>query len=137
MQTLNFTQFCDSVDMCCDYDVLDHGTLSPSGHCSKRARIQQEKAMLQRIASNKEAHILYDAAILSAKVIDPSGKVTRMGLIAEQDRAGKDKIRGRIAQIDTQVRLLKSVGIGKKGTIRPSYQRQIDTYLTERKTLTP
>lgn len=135
MESLNFTQFCESVGLCCDWDILDHGTLSPSGHCSRRAKQQQEKAMLQRIASNKEAHILYDAAILSASLVDPSGKVTRMGLIGEEQTRQQAKTTSRIAQIDTQIRMLESVGIGKKGTIRPSYQKQIDTCRQDRRSL--
>ena len=132
MTSLNFTQFCGSVDLCCDYDVLDHATLSPSGHCSARARKQQETAMLERIASNKQAHALYDAAVLSGDVMDPSGKVTQAGLLAEIERQRQIKINGRLAQINTQIRMLESVGIGKKGTIRPSYQKQIDELNNEK-----
>lgn len=136
MKSLNFTQFCGTVGMCCDWDVLDHGTLSPSGHCSARAKRQQEKAMLERIESNKQAHILYDAAILSGDIIDPYGKVTRSSLLAEIERQQQTKVKGRLAQINTQIRMLESVGIGKRGTIRPSYQKQIDVYKSERMRIT-
>lgn len=136
MKMLNFTQFCASVNMCCDYDILDHGTLSPSGHCSARAKRQQQAAMLERIESNKQAHTLYDAAILSDDLIDPSGKVTKAGLVVEIKRQQQAKIEGRLAQINTQIRMLESVGIGKKGTIRPSYKKQIEACKTERAQLT-
>ena len=93
--------------------------------------------MLDRIKSNKQAHARYEAAILSGDIIDPSDKVTRGGLLAEQVKMHQAQISGRIAQIDAQVSLLTSVGIGKKGKIRPSYRKRIDDYLQERDNLSP
>lgn len=131
----NFTMFAREHGFTDDFSVLDHGQLSPSGKVSKRGRSAAMRRMEERIESNKQGHEAFRKAILEGKVIDPSGEVTKEGLLAEQKERAAKKIESRLAQIDAQIRFTRDAGQGKRGT-KPSAQKQIDALEEERKRLT-
>jgi len=83
METLNFTQFAVKNGFPSDYDILDHGMLSPSGKHSKRAHKFAMDQMLKRMDANKEAHRLFREKILAGDVLDADGKITKESLEQE------------------------------------------------------
>lgn len=131
-KTQNFTQFAKSQGAPSDFDITDHALLSPSGTISKRAKGQALERLLDRIEKNKQAHRDFEAAIIAGEIIDSEGKVTKESLEDEQKQRDQKKIDSRVSQIDTQIRNLKNVGIGKKGTIKPSFQKEIDSLEIEK-----
>ncbi len=122
----NFTQFATSQGASSDFDITDHSLLSPSGTISKRAKGQALERLLKRIEGNAQAHKDFEAAILAGTIVDSEGKITKQSLEDEQKQRDQKKIDSRVSQIDTQIRNLENVGIGKKGTLRPSFQKEID-----------
>ncbi len=131
----NFTTFARAHGFVDDFSVLDHGQLSPSGKRTKRAHTESMRRMEERIESNKKGHEAFREAILAGEVIDIEGKVTKEGLLAEQKERAAKKVEGRLSQIRAQIQLLRDTGKGKKGTIRPSIQKQIDALEAEKEQL--
>ena len=120
---MNFTQFCTKNGYCNDYNVLDHGDLSPSGRVSKRSREASLARMRKRIASNNNGHIAYQEAIDSGKFSDPNGKVLPT---PKTETPEYKKCESRIMQLESIIKIWESVGISiKTGKLRPSYKKQI------------
>ena len=134
VEELNFTQFATKHGYPSDYDITDHSMLSPSGKVSARTKKAAMSQLEGRIAANKKAHREYEEAILAGVIIDPSGKVTKENLQRSIEEKKQRDVKGRLAQIETQIRFLSDVGKSKRG-IRPSYQKQIDALRAEREGL--
>lgn len=131
----NFTQFAKEHGFVDDFSVLEHGLLGESGKISKRAKDAELKRQIERGESNLAGHDAFRAAILKGEVIDSTGKTTKADLEREIETQKQKKISGRIAQIDAQIQGLIATGKSKKGTIRPSIQKEIDTLNAEKAAL--
>jgi hypothetical protein len=135
---MNFTQFATSKKLPSDYDITDHSALSPSGHVSNRARADSIKALEKRIADNRVAHEEYRKAILSGEIIDPSGEITKEGMIAEQTlrttkdiESQKQIILGHIKDIESYGKMSHK----ENGQLKIGYQRMVDDYNAQLKKL--
>lgn len=121
---MNFTQFASSIGKPSDFDVLDHGDLSPSGKVSKRSRKAAQARQAERLKQNNEAHDAYREAILAGDIIDPSGKFTKEDFERRIREAAERKREGRRAQIRSQIQFTRDLGQGKRG-LKPTARKTI------------
>lgn len=129
-----FTMFAAEHGYTDDYSLIDHSELSPSGKRSKRGETARLRRMDERFKSNREGHKAFNKAILADEIIDPSGKVTKEGLLVRQKEAEAKKVSGRISQIDAQIRFTKDTGQGKRG-LKPTARKRIAELEAEREQL--
>lgn len=130
----SFTMFAAEHGYTDDYSLIDHSELSPSGKRSKRAETARLQRMDERFKSNREGHEAYRKAILAGEIIDPTGKVTKEGLLKQQKEAKAKEVSGRIAQIDAQIRFTRDTGQGKRG-LKPTAKKRIAELEAEREQL--
>jgi len=129
----NFTQFAKENGYPSDDEVLDHGTLSPSGKSSKRAKKAAQERHLERLEQNKKAHREYEEAIRSGQVIDPTGEITKEKIEQRELSQADADTRNRIEEINARIDLLQRTGLSTKtGKMRPKYQKEIDRLLQEK-----
>ncbi len=131
MKEQNFTQFAIANEYPSDYDILDHGDLSPSGHVSGRARRAMQQRQSERATQNLIAHDEYNKAIMSSEVVDPSGEVTREALLARQQQLTNSKTKSRKNGLYRQIELIEGLGRMShlsNGKLKISYRRTVDEY---------
>lgn len=134
MKEQNFTQYAISNGYPSDYDILDHGDLGPSGHVSNRARRAMQQRQAERARLNLIAHDEYNKAILAREVIDPSGEVTRGGLLSAQQAKVDSAKQSKIDGLNRNIEFIESLGrMSHKpnGKLKISYQRAVDSYKDE------
>jgi hypothetical protein len=124
-EKLNFTQFAIKYGYVSDYDILDHGSLSPSGHTSKKQREARINRHKDRLESNKKGHEAFQQAITEGRIIDIDGKITQESIQRAAEAAKQSIINSRMAQIESRVQMLETIGKGKRGTLKPSISREI------------
>lgn len=131
----NFTQFASERGYPSDYDVIDHGDLSPSGQVSSRARIEAQGRQSTRAERNAEAHREFEAAIRRGEIEDAESsshrRVTKEKLEgADKERATRE-LQSAIAGIDSQIRTIENLGRMShlpNGKLKAAYQRTVDGY---------
>ena len=131
----NFTQYCTANKYPCDYDMMFeaqyNGSLGLAGHVSKRTiKCVQDTATKNR-ALNIQAHVEYRQAILSGEVADPSGEVTKEGLIAQQQARDNAAIQSKRSGLESSIAFIEGLGRmshRENGKLKPSYQRTVDEY---------
>ena len=130
----NFTQYAIANGYPSDYDILDHGDLGSSGYVSKRQRGVAQARHSERLLFNRIAHLRYTEDILTGKVIDPSGEITRENILTYRqglaDKATESKRQGLKSNI-AWIEGLGRMSHKENGTLKLSYQRTIDLYQTE------
>jgi len=135
-EKLNYTQFAKRHGYTNDYEVTDHGTLSPSGRdrISKRTQKEWDDALLKRLKSNKQGHEAYEEAIRKGEIVDPEGEITKEGLQKEStDKIIKEantKIKVAEGQID-YIEGLGAMSHTKSGRLKIGYQRTVDDYKSQ------
>ena len=134
----NFTQFAIEKKLATDYDITDHGGLSPSGKRTKIGEKRRAESTLKRIQENEQAHKLYKEAIERGEVVDPSGEVTKKGLQDTAIKRQREKAESRISIIDTKIKDIENLGAMshmKNGKLRKNFQSQVDNLLIEKREL--
>lgn len=134
----NFTQFAIEKKLATDYDITDHGGLSPSGKRTKIGEKRRTEGTLRRIRENEQAHKLFEEAIERGEVVDPSGEVTKKGLRDAATKRQSKKAESRISIIDTKIKDIENLGSishMKNGKLRKGFQSQVDNLLIEKKEL--
>jgi hypothetical protein len=130
-ESLNFTQFCIKYGFTSDYDITDHASLSPSGHMSNSMRQHCLLSLKERIQSNTQAHTDYIEAIISDKVIDPSGEFIKENILAEKIQQKNKAIQDLIDINKEQIKFIESLGKMShlaNGKLKKSYQLAVDDY---------
>jgi len=133
IETLNFTQFCVKNGYVSDYDRLDHGMLSPSGHCSNRQHQANLKAHNDRFTSNAKGHQAFIDAILNDQILDADG-LTKASILNSIKQTQIKDIQSKIANNQTQINFILSLGrmaYTSTGKIKISYQRAIDDHQSQ------
>lgn len=135
---MNFTQFANSLGLPCDYDTMFKAQLlggrGLAGSISKRSVKSQDNEFCIMQAKNKEAHKLFESAILSGEIIDASGKITRSGLINSEIETNKKAINSRISAINSYLSLVLSMKTSylKSGKLKKSYQLAVNDHNNEK-----
>lgn len=125
MKTPNLTQFCIANGFTTPGNVLDHGTLSPSGKTSRRSQKAADQRYLDRLESAKAGERAYQTAIDDGEITDPTGKFTPTPFNNLPDVAALRKERE--ALMTTEEFLIKFGTSAKTGKVRPSYLKKIAT----------
>jgi hypothetical protein len=130
---LNFTQFCIRYGFPCDHDTMFEAQLLGSrglaGRTSKRAIRQQDDAAAAMRLRNREAHRLFEEAILNGEIVDATGKITREKLMAEQAALERAATNTKIRSLESRIRSVYSLGAmshTKAGKLKRAYQADVD-----------
>lgn len=131
MTDQNFTQFAVVNGYPSDYDILDHGDLSPSGHVSKKARRAMQQRQSDRARMNLIAHDEYNKAIIAETVTDPSGEVTKEDLLSRQQKRIDDALNSKREGLIRNIEFIEGLGRMShlpNGKLKKSYRRAVDIY---------
>jgi len=101
---------------------IDHSMLSPNGRLSPRLKNAETDRLSETMRRLEEADREYADLVRSGRIIEPGGSILRQD---SEARATKRKI------LQDRIEEYKRLGMGKRGTIKPSFQRAIDEFQTE------
>ena len=104
--------------------TANHTMLSPSGKVSGRARGQamnRESEKVQRAGERAEE---YYAEVRAGRIINPNDPHRRTIMIHREIKDFEDKIES----AESKIKFYESIGMGKRGKIKPSYKRVIDEF---------
>lgn len=101
---------------------MDHSLISPNGRLSKRAASAATDKLRDTWRKIDAVDTEYDAKVLAGEIIEPSGATLRH---LEEQREKKR------ATLRNQIQFYRHVGLGKRGKVKPTFQRIIDGYQAE------
>lgn len=99
---------------------LDHSFLSPNGTISQRERDREWGRLGATVDALAQNDAEFDAMVRRGEAYDPA-------LLAHDAKQRAQ----RIQTIEGQIRFYRSIGMGKRGKVKPTYQRMIDGFEAE------
>lgn len=132
----NFTQFAKENGYPDDYDTSFQAQLlggrGLEGKRQSNRSIKEQDDAFQEMQNKKaEGKKAYEQAILDGKVIDPDGKLTRVGILKRDYDFDKKELESKIANAESGIKNIN--GLGKmahldNGKLKKGYQRAVDDY---------
>jgi preprotein translocase subunit YajC len=132
----NYTQFAKENGFPDDYDTSFQAQLLGSrgleGKRQSNRSIKEQDIAFQEMQNKKaEGKKAYRNAILEGKIIDPSGEITREGILKTEYDFNKKELESKIKNAESGIKNIE--GLGKmayldSGKLKKGYQRAVDDY---------